>query len=345
MRRTFLFFVPAIAGCFSPAPAIGAQDGSSSGSSSSSSDSGATSTSTATSSSGESTASPDASSDTSGVGESDTSSDASTGEVARCDPDATFAEPTLLVELDTDAHEDHAWLSHDELVVYVSSNRSGGVGGYDIYTAARDEIDAPFGELTLLTGSSAEDRRPTLTSDRLTLFVASSPIGALSYDIMVATRDSVLVEFGALAPVALVNSEAGDSAPWISPDGATLWFDSHRDGSGDLFHTARVGEGSFALPVSAADLNTPSEEATPVLAEDGLTIWFASNRVGGVGDYDVWTSTRASPDDDFGPATNLAEVSSTSIDWPTWISPDGCRLYLGSRRPDGGDYDLWLAAR
>jgi hypothetical protein len=287
---------------------------------------------------------PDSSGDVDDAGES-TDEDTSAGKPPTCAVDTPFAEPTLVTELDTDMHEDHAWLSQDELTVYLSSNRDGDLPGYDIYAGARDGLDEPFGELTLLTGSDAEDRRPSLTADGLTIYLASSPVGALSYDLMVATRPNVLAEFGALAPVGVVNSEESDSAPAISPDGTTLWFDSQRTGLGDIYRTQRSGDGPFEEPTPVGELNTPSAEAAPVPSADGLTIWFASNRAGGVGDLDVWIATRSSTKDGFGEATNVPEVSSDGLDWPTWVSLDGCRLYLGSRRPDGGDYSLWVAER
>ncbi len=269
----------------------------------------------------------------------------STGEPTTCSAATPFGAPTLVFELASELHEDHAWLSPDELTVYVSSNRDDALPGYDVYVGVRDDVDAPFGELALLTGSAGEDRRPALTADGLTLYVASSPIGALDYDIMVATRDNPLAELGALAPVAVVNSDVSDSAPWISADGSTLWFDSQRTGLGDIYRTQRSGDGPFAEPEPVDELNTPSVEAAPVPSADGLAIWFASNRVGGTGDLDVWTATRSSTDEGFDAPTNVPEVGSDAIDWPTWVSPDGCRLYLASRRPDGDDYDLWIAER
>gem|GEM_PF-5024695 len=59
----------------------------------------------------------------------------------------------------------------------------------------------------------------------------------------------------------------------------------------------------------------------PVVTEDGLTIFFRSNHNGG---YDIYTATRATTLDVFGPATLVPNVSaSVSSDGPSWISPYG----------------------
>ena len=269
----------------------------------------------------------------------------STGAQANCMQATSFAAPTLVAGLQTDMHEDRAWLSADELIVYLSTNRDDDSPGYDIHAAVRASLGEPFGEPTLLTGSAGEDRRPTLTADGLTLYLASSPVGELEYDLMVATRANLLAEFSELAPVGVVNSEVSDTAPSISPDGTTLWFESQRTGLGDIYRAQRSGDGPFDEPTAVGELNTASAEAAPVPSADGLTIWFSSDRAGGLGNFDVWTATRSSIEDGFGEPEHVPEVSSEAIDWPSWISLDGCRLYLASRRPDDGDYDLWVAER
>jgi hypothetical protein len=350
-RSSALALAATCTGCFTPAPAFVGEDETTSSTTTGLADSTGLATTGADSGSSPSESVDGGSSgDTDASGDVDASGDStdlgtSTGEHATCDAEMPFTEPMLVTELDTEMHEDHAWLSQDELTVYLSSNRNDELPGYDIYVGVRAGLDDPFGELTLLTGSDSEDRRPTLTADGLTLYLASSPVGALSYDLMVATRANLLAEFSELAPVGVVNSDVSDSAPSISPDGTTLWFESQRTGLGDIYRTQRSGDGPFEEPTPVGELNTPSAEAAPVPSADGLTIWFASNRAGGVGDLDVWTATRSSTDDGFGEATNVPEVSSDAVDWPTWVSLDGCRLYLASRRPDGGDYDLWVAER
>lgn len=349
MRTTIALGCTMLTGCFAEADAkleTSAMPGSSSGpdetSTSSSSDASASATSTTATPSDESTETTGSSSD----GGSSSESTGTTGEPVHCDADLPFSPPTVIAELASDANDDHAWLSADELTIYVSSNRDGGQGGYDVYVAVRDDITAPWGELLPFAGSAVEERGPALTANGLTMYVGMAGVGLLDYDIAVATRANELAEWSAFVPVAGINDpDAIDRAAWIDVDDALIYFETYRDGTLDLYRSERREGSVFAPPEPIGELNTAAEEGSPVLHDDGHVLYFASNRAGGVGDYDVWVAQRESLDDGFGEAVNVAEVSSAWIDWPTWISPDGCRLYIGSRRPDGGDYDLWLAER
>lgn len=340
MRSIALGWALCVLGCFDPGATGGSEtsgepDGTSgamSSSSSSSSSSGEESTST--------THDDPSTGAASTTGDTGTASSSTTSTRVPCDADEPFAPPVVIPGLDSDNNEDRAWLSDDELTIYVSSNRD---GDYQIYSAGRDAIEDEFGTLSVLAGDADEERGPALTSDGLALFVGAGPSGG-DYDLMVAVRGNALAEFGAFEPVNGVNSAAIDRAPWIDDDASTLYFESYRDGTLDIFRTTRRAGGAFDVPEPVVELVTDSEDGAPVLQAGGLVIWFASNRDGGVGDYDVWMATRSTEDDGFGEPVNVPEVGSDAIDWPTWVSSDGCRLYLASRR-DGGDFDLMLAER
>jgi hypothetical protein len=60
---------------------------------------------------------------------------------------------------------------------------------------------------------------------------------------------------------------------------------------------------------------------------------------------DVWTATRKNRADAFDPPTRVVELSSKYLDGPTWLSPDGCRLYLLSDRASEGVYRIYVSAR
>jgi hypothetical protein len=79
----------------------------------------------------------------------------------------------------------------------------------------------------------------------------------------------------------------------------------------------------------------------PVVAADELEIFFASTRGNSL---DVYTATRASPADDFGTPLAVTAVNDDSaIDYPTWLSPDGCELFLVSNRT--GKREIYAASR
>jgi len=112
----------------------------------------------------------------------------------------------------------------------------------------------------------------------------------------------------------------------------------------DLWRATQSG-GGFANPVAEPNLSSDQSDGTPVLSHDRLTIYFQSSRpgAGAMGSYDVWRSRRSTVNDGFPAPTPVTELNSAGADWPGWLSPDGCRLYLASDR--SGTFAIYLAER
>ena len=86
-------------------------------------------------------------------------------------------------------------------------------------------------------------------------------------------------------------------------------------------------------------VNSSSVDWCPSVRGDGLELYFESLRPDGEGQWDIWVSTRAIKEDDWGAATNLGPPINTA-DWqnsPT-ISVDGLELIFG-------DWGLYAARR
>jgi WD40 repeat protein len=113
--------------------------------------------------------------------------------------------------------------------------------------------DGTFGNARRIDelSTAAADQRPMIRFDGLEIFFFSNrdgstpgPTGALSSDIWVATRKSILEPWA--APVNLgptINSPSNEINPYLSADGTTLYFASSRpDGCGgnDLYMTTRT---------------------------------------------------------------------------------------------------------
>jgi len=80
-----------------------------------------------------------------------------------------------------------------------------------------------------------------------------------------------------------------------------------------------------------------------VISVDRLTIYLASNRTGSQG-FDIWRSHRSSIQDGFPTPTKVDELETAGNDFPTWISPDNCRIYLLSDVAAGPlNYDVYVA--
>jgi len=94
-------------------------------------------------------------------------------------------------------------------------------------------------------------------------------------------------------------------------------------------------------------VNSSYSDGVPSITSDGLSLFFNSARPGGYGSYDLWVTTRATTEGDWGAPTNLgATVNSSGSDGGPSISADGLSLFFGSIRSGGsGSSDLWVTTR
>ncbi len=150
-----------------------------------------------------------------------------------------------------------------------------------------------------------------------------------------------------------VNTSSSDQGPNISADGLELYFCSGRPGGSsnrDLWVATRpTASDPWGEPVNLGPtVNSSAGEWAPSISADGLELFFLSGPGrGGYGSYDLWVTTRATKEDDWGNPVNLGStVNSSSWDGDPDISADGLSLYFGSMRPGGvGRLDIWVTTR
>jgi hypothetical protein len=88
-------------------------------------------------------------------------------------------------------------------------------------------------------------------------------------------------------------------------------------------------------------VNSSASESLVFLSSDGLLLFFSEDygnpiRPGGLGNYDMWVTRRASVSAPWGTPVNLGPiVNSSSHDMFPRITPDGSTLYFSSERPGG----------
>ena len=90
-----------------------------------------------------------------------------------------------------------------------------------------------------------------------------------------------------------INTKGTEMAPFLHPDGRTLYFSSDKHigmGGFDLFMSRRNAEGSWQTPVNlGSPVNTSGDEINFFVAADGKTAFISSVREGGQGGYDIYT--------------------------------------------------------
>jgi hypothetical protein len=155
--------------------------------------------------------------------------------------------------------------------------------------------------------------------------------------------------FNAPARIPEVGSAGTDDwGPFVSADGLTMYLFSNRTGSSngslDIWTAMRATpSAAFSTPVLEPNVNSIATERSPVVSNDGLTLWFESARAGGMGQHDVYMSTRASVTQPFGVPVAYTALSSAQDDFFALPSSDALRMYMVSSRL--GSLDIFVATR
>lgn len=186
----------------------------------------------------------------------------------------------------TRADELRATLSADGQRIIWASNREGGAGGWDLWTAQlQDKRWVQPQPLPLNTGADEVD--PLLSADGRWLYFASNRKGGRGgldlYRAAVAADGSI----GQPQLLAGAVNGAGDErSPALADDGRLL-FSSNRNGNWDLW-TAAAADGGFAAPVALAGINSAEAEIDASWLGGGRAVIFARGH--GDGSARLWVS-------------------------------------------------------
>ena len=194
----------------------------------------------------------------------------------------------------------------------------------------------------------------SISADGLSLYFDCSRSGGYgSADLWVTTRATTSDDWDEpvnLGPV--VNSSARDSGPSISADGLSLYFSSNRPGAvggDDLWVATReTTADDWGAPSNLGPVvNSSDGDYMSYISVDGLSLYFSSTRSGGLGLRDLWMTTRATTDDEWGEPVNLGPtVNTASNERRMWISSDGLMLLFQSDRPRTSGYvEIYMTTR
>jgi hypothetical protein len=256
--------------------------------------------------------------------------------------------------------------SRDGLLLYMASNRPGGVGGLDIWVSSRESTSDPWGpplNLGAPINTPADEFCPSpLRDGHGLLFVSAKPGGCGGSDIYMSRNH---VNNGWSTPEHFacdINSPADEASPFLVEydDGTReFYFSSTRPGGfaadpigaatgdSDIYVSRVLPDGSVAAPALAPGVNTEFGDFRPNIRRDGLEIVFDSNRPGGIGGLDIWTATRTATSDPWlAPVNAGAAVNSAANETRPYLSWDATSLYVGSTRPGSeGAADIYVATR
>ena len=257
-------------------------------------------------------------------------------------------------------NDTYAVLSRDELTMYFTSDRPGGLGGDDLWFSTRESGDAPWGVPQNLRAlnTPALDSLAVLSSDEhLMFFHSTRPGGCGAGDIWMTRRHNRRSQEWE-SPTNLgcvLNTTATEIAPAFfenpETEQVTLFYGSNRPGSqGFDVYASVVGEdGYFGPGALVPEFSSPGRDTRIFIRRDGLEVFITSDRSGGQGSIDIWTSTRETLADPWPTPIDVpSPVNSGCDDGSPWLSRDGTTLYFFSTRAVGtecGKRDIWFTTR
>lgn len=215
--------------------------------------------------------------------------------ISKKDKQGVWGEPKLISEkINTEGHEATIGLSVDgqQLLIYSAKEDPNG----DIYYSKLDgnEWTTPVAFDAL--NSKASDTHACFSADGKTIYFASNRKGGYGgFDIYRVTQ---LPNGEWSKPLNLgskINTEYDDRAPFIHPDGVSLFFASNGHetmGGFDIFQATDLGEEGWSTPENIGyPINTTEDDVFYVTSVDGKRSYYASEKEGGVGEKDLYLIT------------------------------------------------------
>lgn len=126
-------------------------------------------------------------------------------------------------------------------------------------------------------------------------FTSNKPGGYGGRDLYVSKRSFAGDWEKAVNMGPAINTPYDEDAPFIHPDGITLYFSSNGHntmGGFDIFSSLLLNEETWSAPVNVGfPINTTDDDVFYVISPDGRTAYFSSFREGGVGEKDNYMAT------------------------------------------------------
>jgi WD40-like Beta Propeller Repeat len=269
--------------------------------------------------------------------------------------------------INSGANNQHPAISRNGLSLYYSSDRSGTFGKLDIWVSQRPSQDADWGTPQNLgphINSTGNDLAPAFTPNGHWMYFHSDRPGgcgpAGTSDLYISHRRDKRDDFGwepAENLGCMINSIYNDAGPTFFEDEeldvTLLYFTSTRPapsggGDFDIYVSTLQPDGTWGPGVFVPELSSPFRDTRSTIRKDGLEMIISSGRPGGVGNEDIWVSTRATTADLWSTPVNLgAVVNSTFFDGAPALSRDAKTLYFFSERPSPFENkrDLYVTTR
>jgi Tol biopolymer transport system component len=195
--------------------------------------------------------------------------------------------------------------------------------------------------------TSGDEFNEAFTPDGKSLYFTKSVVASYLYAICVSRFVNGQWATPEIAPF---SGMYGDFDPFISPDGATLYFvsdrpapGSNRRGNVDIWAVDKTATGWSEPRNLGAPVNSAVIDWYPSVTADG-TLYFSSNRPEAKG-FDIYRSRLVNGKYSEGEKLGAA-INSEHAETEAYIAPDESFMIFISDRPGGqGHFDLYLSYR
>jgi outer membrane protein OmpA-like peptidoglycan-associated protein len=201
-------------------------------------------------------------------------------------------QPLAFSDFPQDVDPGAAFISADGKKLYLTGCGWSRDSSCDIYVSEwKDNRWAMPRPLSAGINTRNWESQPCVSSDGKELYFVSRRSGQADIYRSVRNADGIWSEPQNLGEP--INTKGTEMAPFLHPDGHTLYFSSDRHigmGGFDLFMSRRGEDGQWQEPVNLGfPINTSGDEINFFVAADGKTAFISSQREGGRGGYDIYT--------------------------------------------------------
>jgi hypothetical protein len=190
-----------------------------------------------------------------------------------------WSAPEPAAELNTEVRETGIALAPEALAIWWSSDREGGAGGLDVYTATRASRGAAWSvpQRVAELSSGADDLISAVSDGGRSVLLARRTGEDDDYDLFMARRDDPAQPWGEPLAIAELNSDDEESDAFPLAGGAQLLFT--RDEDLQLARRERESE-PFGQPEPLDTLNSDEDDRDAWASEDFGYVVFSSDRSG-----------------------------------------------------------------